>query len=200
MPALADPHSRSPVLVMDPGIGRIEVAMFYGGLVAFTALLVFGALAVMVVLPMVVPGYMSVSIRSESMMPTLQVGDVVIAADHDGAEISAKTVVIYEEPRKHDLVTHRVVSATAEGSYITKGDGSGLDDRAPIPAANIRGEARWIVPYVGQPRVWIAQSRWTHLALTILVTWTAMWLARFAFDPRYDPAYRAPRLYRVVPW
>jgi signal peptidase len=165
----------------------VDVALFYSGLVAFTALMVFGALAVMAVVPMIIPGYTSASITSGSMMPTLRVGDVVIAVDHNDTKIAPDTVVVYEEPRRHDLVTHRVVSVNPDGSYITKGDANGVNDPAPIPAANIRGKTQWIVPFVGLPRVWATQHRWTLLILTIAVTAMTLWLARFAFDPRHDP-------------
>jgi len=196
MTVIADPRGRSPGPTTDPGIARahrMDVALFYSGLVAFTALMVFGALAVMAVLPMIIPGYTSASITSGSMMPALRVGDVVIAVDHDGTKIAPDTVVVYEEPRRHDLVTHRVVSTNPDGSYITKGDANGVNDPAPIPAANIRGKTQWIVPFVGLPRVWAAQHQWTLLILTIAFTAMALWLARFAFDPRYEPWPKAAR-------
>lgn len=189
----AGPRVESPGPTRDPGIGRIDVALFYGGIVAFTALLVFGALAVMALLPMIVPGYTTDSITSGSMMPTLRVGDVVIAVDHDGTDVAPGTVVVYEDPRKHDLVTHRIVSTNADGSSVTKGDATAVDDPVPIPMANIRGKARWIVPFVGLPRVWAAQHQWAMLFLMIAVVATALWLARFAFDPRYDPSIRESR-------
>ncbi len=187
MAVISNPRGRFPGPTRGAGIDRVEVALFSSGLVALTGLLVFGALAVMAVLPMIIPGYMSATITSGSMQPTLRVGDVVIAVDHDGTEIAPNTVVVYEEPRKHDLVTHRVVSTNPDGSYITRGDGSGVNDPAPIPAASIRSKARWIVPFVGLPRVWAAQRQWTPLILTITATAIALWLARFALDRRHDP-------------
>ncbi len=196
MTVITDQRGRSPDPTKDPGIDRahrMDVALFYSGLVAFTALMVFGALAVMAVLPMIIPGYTSASITSGSMMPTLRVGDVVIAVDHDGTKIAPDTIVVYEEPRRHDLVTHRVVSTNPDGSYITKGDANGGNDPAPIPAANIRGKPQWIVPFVGLPRVWAAQHQWTLLILTIAFTAMTVWLARFAFDPRHDPWRKTPR-------
>lgn len=187
MTIIASPRGRSPNPTRDSEIDRIGVALFYSGLMAFTVLLMFGALAVMAVLPMIIPGYSSAAITSASMMPTLRVGDVVIAADHDGTEIAPGTVVVYEDPRRHDLVTHRVVSTNPDGSYITKGDGTGVNDPAPIPAANVRSKPRWIVPFVGLPRVWTAQRAWTPLILTVVVTAMMLWLVRFALDPQHDP-------------
>ncbi len=195
MAVIANPRARFLSPNHDLRNAHVDVALFYSGLVAFIALLVVGSLSVMAVLPMIVPGYMSASITSESMMPTIHIGDVVIAYDHDGTEITPGTVVIYEEPRKHDLVTHRVVSTTSEGLYITKGDRAGIPDAAPITGASIRSKAQWIVPFVGLPRVWAAQHQWVYLVLTVVVTAMALWLTQFAFDPRYDPwpaAYQRP--------
>jgi signal peptidase len=190
MTVIEDRPGRSPGPTKDPGTDRVhksDKALFYTGLLAVTALLAFGTMAVMAVLPIVIPGYTSASITSGSMMPTLRIGDVVIAVDHGDAEIAPGTIVVYEDPRKHDLVTHRVVSINPDGSYITKGDVNGLDDPAPIPAANIRGTAQWIVPFVGLLRIWAAQGQWALLIVTIAATATALWLSRFAFGARNDP-------------
>ena len=202
MAVITDRRDQSPGPTQDPGTDRVHrsgKALFYSGLLAVTALLAFGTMAVMAVLPMVIPGYTSASSTSGSMMPTLRIGDVVIAVDHGDDEIAPGTIVVYEDPRKHDLVTHRVVSVNADGSYITKGDVNGVNDPAPIPAANIRGTTRWIVPFVGLPRVWAAQRQWTPLILTIAVTAMALWLARFAFDPQHDPWPKAARSDVEVP-
>jgi signal peptidase I len=186
MAGIAQPLLRFPE-PKEQKAAPVDAALFYSGLIAFIALLVVGTLSVMAVLPMIVPGYMSASITSESMMPTIHVGDVIIASDHDGTEIRPGTVVVYEEPRKHDLVTHRVVSTTPEGLYITRGDGAGVDDAKPMPVANIRSKAQWIVPFVGLPRVWASQRNWVPVILSFSVTALALWLTQFAFDPRYDP-------------
>ena len=184
MAVIADRRGGSPGLTKDPGTGRVYHGgkpLFYSGLLAVTALLAFGTMAVMAVLPMVIPGYTSASITSGSMMPTLRIGDVVIAVDHGDDEIAPGTIMVYEDPRNHDLITHRVVSVNPDGSYVTKGD-IGAPDPDPIPAANIQGTAQWIVPFVGLPRVWAAQRQWTPLILTMAATATALWLSRFAFD------------------
>ncbi len=185
MTVIEDRPGRSPGPTKNPGASRVHgsgKALFYSGLVAVTALLAFGTMAVMAVLPMIIPGYTSASITSGSMMPTLRIGDVVIAADHGDDEIAPGTIVVYEDPRKHDLVTHRVVSINPDGSYITKGDVNGAPDPEPIPAANIKVKARWIVPFVGLPRVWASESQWTPLVLTMAATAAALWLSRFAFN------------------
>lgn len=183
MTVITNRRGGSPGPTKDPGtdpVHRSRKALFYTGLLAATALLAFGTMAVMAVLPMIIPGYTSASITSGSMMPTLRIGDVIIAVDHGDAEIVPGTIVIYENSG-HDLVTHRVVSVNPDGTYVTKGDTNGAPDPDPIPAANIRGTAQWIVPFVGLPRVWAAQGQWRPLIVTVAATAMALWLSRFAF-------------------
>ncbi|MCZ6631084.1 MAG: signal peptidase I, partial [Actinobacteria bacterium] len=173
MAVITDRRDQSPGPTQDPGTDRVDrsgKALFYSGLLAVTALLACGTMAGMAVLPIVIPGYTSASITSGSMMPTLRIGDVVIAVDHGDTEIAPGTIVVYEDPRKHDLVTHRVVSINPDGSYITKGDVNGANDPKPIPAANIRGTAQWIVPFVGLLLIWDAQGQWALLIVTIAAT------------------------------
>ena len=190
MTVIEDRPGRSPDPTKDPGTGRVHRSgkvLFYSGLLAVTALLAFGTMAVMAVLPMIIPGYTSASITSGSMMPTLRIGDVVIAVDHGDDDIAPGTIVVYEDPRKHDLVTHRVVSVNPDGSYITKGDVNGANDPEPIPAANIKGKAQWIVPFVGLLRIWASERQWMPLVLTMAATASALWMSQFAFGARNDP-------------
>lgn len=193
MTTIANPRDRSldPVQT-DPGSERVRTkrgdeGRFYLGLVALVGLLVFGTLAVIAVLPMVVPGYTSASITSGSMQPKLRPGDVVIAVGNGGAGIKIGTIVVFEDPARGDLVTHRIVGVNDNGSYITKGDANGINDAQAVPPGNVRGTGKWVVPYVGLPRVWIAHGEWLLLTLTVIATAWAMWFVRYALETEYDP-------------
>ena len=64
---------------------------------------------------------------------------------------------------------------------------NGINDPAPIPAANIRGTAQWIVPFVGLLRIWASERQWMPLVLTMAATASALWMSQFAFGARNDP-------------
>ncbi len=193
MTTIADPRDRPPDPEQpDPGADRAgskrgDEGRFYLGLVALVALLVFGTLAFIAVLPIVVPGYTSASITSGSMQPKLRPGDVVIAVGNGGAGIKAGTIVVYEDPARGDLVTHRIVGVNDDGSYTTRGDANGVNDAQAIPPENVRGVGKWVVPYVGLPRVWVANDEWFPLALTVIATVWVMWFVRYALETKYDP-------------
>jgi signal peptidase I len=193
MTTIADPFDRSPDSEQpDPGGDSVQSkrgdeGRFYLGLVALVGLLVFGTLAVIAVLPMVVPGYTSASITSGSMQPKLRPGDVVIAVGNGGAGIKTGTIVVYEDPARGDLVTHRIVGVNDDGSYVTRGDANGVNDAQAIPSENVKGVGKWVVPYVGLPRVWVANNEWLPLGFTLIATVWVMWFVRYALETKYDP-------------
>lgn len=192
MTVIADRTAESPDPIQDPGTGRVRSSAevrFYAGLICVAGLLVFGTLAVIAALPMVVPGYTSASITSGSMQPTLRTGDVVIATS--GPSVERGEIAVFEDPRSDDIVSHRVVSVEPDGSIVTKGDVNGSVDPVPVSAASIRGQVRWIVPLVGWPRVWLAQGQWAYLLLAAFALLGALWIARFGLDARHDPWRRA---------
>ena len=193
MTTIADPRDRSPEPEQpDPGSERVsskrsDEGRFYLGLVALVGLLVFGTLAVIAVLPIVVPGYTSASITSGSMQPKLRPGDVVIAVGDGGSGIKIGTIVVFQDPSRGDLVTHRIVGVNDDGSYITKGDANGVNDAQAVPPEYVRGIGEWVVPYVGLPRVWVATGEWLPLVLTVIATVWVMWFVRYALEAKYDP-------------
>lgn len=166
---------------------RTDEGRFYTGLVALVAILVFSTLAVVALLPMIIPGYTSSAITSGSMMPKLRPGDVVIAVDQGDTPIAVGTIIVFEDPVRGDLVAHRVVGINADGTYATKGDANGVVDITPVPGEYVRGVGRWVVPYVGLPRVWLTDGRWIPLLLTIAAAVAAAWFVRYAVETRYDP-------------
>lgn len=166
---------------------RAEEARFYLGLVGLVALLVFGTLAIVAVLPIVVPSITSAAITSGSMMPRLHPGDVVIAVSQGDTPIAEGTIIVFEDPIKGDLVTHRIVGVNPDGTYTTKGDANGINDASPVPQENIRGVGRWVVPYVGLLRVWLAEGQWLFLILAIAATGVGVSAARCATQIECDP-------------
>ncbi len=176
----------------DPGGSRAatkrgDEARFYLGVVAIVALVIFGTLAVVAIIPIVIPGATTVAITSGSMMPRLHPGDAVIAVDHDNTAIADGTIVVFEDPARGDLVTHRIVGTDADGNYITRGDANGIDDVTPIPPENVRGVGRWVVPYVGLLRVWLAEGRWLLAIMIIAAVGAGVFTARCATSIECDP-------------
>ncbi len=97
---------------------------------------------------------------SKSMVPTLQVGDLVITRSVPFSSIHVGQVIVFVEPTSFGTcagltVVHRVVAVTSQG-LITQGDDRATNPRPdepvewpPVPAQCVRGIVVLAVPYLG---------------------------------------------------
>ena len=97
-----------------------------------------------------VPGYSFSLVRSGSMTPAINVGDVIITRPASGAgldgNIKPGAIVMYT----HDgqLITHRVVSVN--GSTLSvKGDALEHPDPWPVIVSSVQGVYLFKIPYIG---------------------------------------------------
>ena len=98
------------------------------------------------------------TIVSGSMMPEINVYDVVVAVNSKNPEdIEVGDIITYVS--SWDLnyglnITHRVVKRTkneqGEYSYITKGDNNQNNDGAPVPYSNVIGKVVLRIPQLGR--------------------------------------------------
>ena len=91
------------------------------------------------------PDYEAQVVRSESMKPTLNMGDVVIVGPVKG-QIKPGDIISYE--RGGELVIHRVIEV--EDRYLqTKGDAVEDPDPWEVSLADVEGVFVFKVPYLG---------------------------------------------------
>lgn len=98
----------------------------------------------------ILPGYQMYFVRSESMLPTIDAGDLVVVGPIGGPFIGSVypgRVITFEiEPKK--LITHRVIGTDGD-KYITKGDAMRTPDQFRVSYDQIRGIYLFKIPYVG---------------------------------------------------
>ncbi len=97
---------------------------------------------------------------SKSMVPTLQVGDLVVAEKMSYSSIHAGQVIIYVPPAvgggcSGETIVHRVVNVTSSG-LITQGDDRATNPRPdepyqwpPVTPQCVKGVVVAAVPYLG---------------------------------------------------
>ena len=104
---------------------------------------IIAALVVLIVLlisvgPKVAP-YETYFVKSGSMEPTFEKGDLIVLGKVDASEVEKGDIITFERPDKPDtLVTHRVVAieTTADGKqFQTKGDANERPDGWRVPAS-----------------------------------------------------------------
>lgn len=121
-------------------------------LVALVFILTYGGMAVARIVMntespiMVVP--------SRSMVPTLNVGDIVIVRGVDPRTITVGTIIIFQSPYGSIDIIHRVVAIVKVGDTLyfqTKGDNNpGPDPWSPgVPEQNVKGVLAGKIPYIG---------------------------------------------------
>lgn len=91
------------------------------------------------------PGYNLYLVRSESMTPTINMGDLIITGPVNGG-IEEGDIITYEH--QDELITHRVYS-TAESEIVTKGDAVEDPDSWSVTRADVVGSYLFKIPYVG---------------------------------------------------
>ncbi len=81
------------------------------------------------------------TVKSGSMRPTLEIGDVILMEPVSSSDIEVGDVIIFYKPGTKQLIVHRVVEKTGEGLY-TKGDANPtVDWWSPLPYEDVVG--RW---------------------------------------------------------
>lgn len=123
----------------------------------FTAAVLGVVLILLVVLPQVM-GWVPLTVLSGSMEPNIPVGSQVVVdrveTEDDLTQITTGEVISFMPvPDDPSLVTHRVVSqgvsGTGEITFVTKGDANDANDPDRVSLQQIRGVAKYTVPYAG---------------------------------------------------
>ena len=124
------------------------------------------------------PGYNLYLVRSESMRPAINMGDLIITGPLNGlinGEVKSGTIVTYEKNK--ELVTHRVQSIDGE-ALVTKGDAVEDSDPWPVTMSDVRGIYLFKVPFVGFLTSFIQTKIGWFLAIIIPAALLIGWLAK----------------------
>jgi len=92
------------------------------------------------------PDYMVLIVKSESMKPTFEMGDVIVLRTYEDGEIEPGQIIAFNV--QGNTVTHRAV-AVDEGVITTRGDAVEDADPWELNSTNVRGTYVLKVPYLG---------------------------------------------------
>jgi len=92
-------------------------------------------------------------VSSGSMVPVLNVGDIIIVRGVDPQSVTVGTIIIFHSPYEYDMpIVHRVIAVLNDGGSLffeTKGDHNGVQDGWRVPAENLMGVYVMKIPYIG---------------------------------------------------
>ena len=103
--------------------------------------------------PKVLP-YQTFFVRSGSMEPTIEVGELIFLTKVDAADLGVGDIITFERPdRAGVMVTHRItaVETTESGGKVfqTKGDANGTPDTWRVPAIGDGWKYAFGIPKLG---------------------------------------------------
>jgi signal peptidase len=92
-------------------------------------------------------------VSSGSMVPVLNVGDIIVVQGVDPQTVTVGTIIIFHSPYEYDMpIVHRVIAVHNDGGTLffeTKGDHNSIQDGWRVPAENLMGVYVMKVPYIG---------------------------------------------------
>jgi len=96
-------------------------------------------------------------VSTESMVPTLNVGDLIVVKGIDSKLVTVGEIIVFHSPGNHDmLIVHRVVGISSQGGKLyfeTKGDNNPSRDSwypyPGVPEANLVGVVIGKITYIG---------------------------------------------------
>jgi signal peptidase I len=126
-------------------------------------------------------GYRSFTVRSGSMTPAIETGDVVVTASISPLSARVGDVVTFVDPEgTGKLFSHRVQSVRAAGdevAFVTRGDANTSTEHWRVPADGSIGRVAYRIPKIGYALSWIdsGPARLALIAIpALLLLWTAM--------------------------
>ncbi len=139
-------------------------------------------------------GDRSFTMRSGSMTPSIETGDVVVTEPIPPLGARVGDVVTFVDPEgSGKLFSHRVQSIRPTGEvvhFVTRGDANTAVERWSVPADGSVGRVLYTVPKVGYALVWTGTpaGRIALIAIpALLLCWTGLaWIWRRPPEPEEE--------------
>ncbi|MGL5866009.1 MAG: LamG-like jellyroll fold domain-containing protein [Dermatophilaceae bacterium] len=145
-------------------------------------------------------GWEPTTVVTGSMLPRIQVGDVVVARPVPAGAAQPGQVLLVDDPdRPGRLRLHRFVERDDAGQLLLKGDANPRQDSTPVSPDAVHGVGVLRVPWAGVPVVWARTGQWWGVGVLVLAV--AALLALTTLDRplrRGDKRRPAPGLDPVV--
>lgn len=95
-------------------------------------------------------GYTYSTVSTGSMVPMIEVGDIIITNDVDFEKIEVLDVIVFYSESEQKYIVHRVEAINEDGSLVTKGIANPTIDDEFVFSENYVGRVKWIIPKIGK--------------------------------------------------
>jgi signal peptidase len=143
--------------------------------------------------------YPALAVVSESMLPTLNVGDVIIvqgvSPDQIYANYTTGDIVVYRSPISEKLIVHRAVykeNTTGGYRFTTKGDNNAMSDTS-FSETYLVGKVIARIPYVGNFVLLVnAIGNFYYFIIIIIIIINILFSLLFDTDEKKKPVEEEP--------
>lgn len=119
--------------------------------------------------------YKSYIITTNSMEPSIKVGDVVVTKSIKEKDLKEGDVITFRD--NQEVITHRIVKIDNVDNmnyYITKGDNNNVEDQKKVVYSEIEGKSILIIPGLGK-FIGILENKIMVLAILLVVLIICFW-------------------------
>ena len=105
-------------------------------------------------------GYAPLIVLTDSMFPEIQSGDLIVVRSVEASQVEEGDVISFFDPDGNgtSVVTHRVVTVQADGSFITKGDANNTEDESAVPTENLVGRYQFRIAGAGNVAMFLQST------------------------------------------
>ena len=110
-----------------------------------------------------VAGYLPLIVLTDSMVPEIYSGDLIICHTIDAEDVKTGDVIAFFDPAGNgtSIVTHRVIEVINENGEIefkTQGDNNNTEDRLPVPSDSLVGIYKTRIAGLGNVAMFMQSS------------------------------------------
>jgi len=113
-----------------------------------------------------------VVVESESMLPTLEVGYLLVLQARAPDQIHVGDIIVFEASYHDKPIVHRIIeilNVTGELHYITKGDNNNVADPMYRTYEDIIGVVVFAIPYIGYVTLFLHQPYGLAIVLIVFI-------------------------------
>jgi signal peptidase len=126
-----------------------------------------------------------VVVESESMIPTLNVGDLLVLQSHAPEAINVGDIIVYTASWHDKPIVHRIVERQLVGTeyrYFTQGDNNTIRDPGYRVYDDIVGVVVFTIPYLGYVTLFLHEPY--GIAIVIVLFIALLILPEFVFKEK----------------
>lgn len=139
-----------------------------------------------------VGGWFPMIVLTDSMYPEIKSGDLILCHTIEAEEVKEGDVITFYDPMGNGttVVTHRVLSINADGSFVTKGDNNNVEDQVAVEPGDLIGTYRSRIPGAGNVAMFMQSTPGLIVCIAcpiaLIIGWDALRRKKYEKEKQKD--------------